>query len=183
MQVKPWQPRVVNDCLVETGPCEFDLTATKYAYLEFRDAGRIRNVTVASGLVTKLTQALGADACQFHLVSGQQLGTEEEIHLLVAVRDPQGIAYAIDMQRQSSELTISERRRVRLMGRALQAGGVVLGLTSLPFTLVVVGIPFLIFSIFMWRAGGAMARAQDRELALLETQAAMVSEIPGVRLL
>jgi hypothetical protein len=183
MNLKPWQPEVFKDQLTEIGKSEGDLATTKYAYLEFRDKGRVRNVTAMSDLVGKLRQSLGVEDCEFHLISGQNAQTKDETNMLVAMGEPQGTVYAVDMRRRGLDIAMANSQRARTVGRVLQLGGILLALVGLPLSVVLIGIPMVLAGIFIWRSGKKMAAAMQYQLSLLEQQSAMIHGIPGVRLL
>jgi len=180
---KPWQPQVLQDQLTEMGPSESSLDATKYAYLEFRDGGRVHNVGVMSDLVSKLKQSLGKEGCTFHLLHGENLQTKDSASMVIAVGEADGVTYAVDMKRRGVDVTLANTRKARTMGRVLQYMGLALALVGIPMIMVFVGFFMIAVGIFMWRGGKKMAMAYQYQMDLLERQVTLVSRIPGVRLL
>lgn len=183
MTPKQWQPQMLQDQLTEMGPSESNLDATKYAYLEFRDAGRVHNVGVMSDLLSKLKQSLGKEGCTFHFLHGENLQTKDSASVMIAVGESDGITYAMDMKRRGVDVTLANMRKARTMGRVLQYMGLALALVGIPMIMIFVGFFMIAVGIFMWRGGKKMAMVYRYQMDLLVQQVAAVSRIPGVRLL
>lgn len=183
MTPKPWQPQVLQDQLTEMGPSESDLNSTKYAYLEFRNSGRVHNVTVMSDLVSKLKQSLSKEGATFHLIHGENVRTGDAASMAIAVGDADGNTYAIDMKRRGADVTVARLKKAAATGRVLQYVGLFMGLIGVLLILAIVGAPMVVLGILAWRNGKKMAVGCRAQVGLLEQQIAMVASISGARLL
>lgn len=183
MKLTPWQPLSFRDRLVELGPSQTDVAGTTYAYLEFEDKGRVLNVTAMADLVSKLNRALGGDHFEFHLVTGQNVQTSSPSAMLVALGEPQGVTYAVDMRSRGLDQTLAGSRQARRMGRLLQFFGAGITLLGIPLMLAIIGFPMLVGGVLLWRHGKRIATTMQYQIELLETQAAMLGRLSGVRLL
>ncbi|GKS87054.1 hypothetical protein AVMA1855_22900 [Acidovorax sp. SUPP1855] len=182
MSLKPWQPQVVHDQLLEVGTSKSDVDATKFNYLEFRDAGRVRNVTVFADLLTKLRAAQGVECCSFHLVSGQHVQRGDVATVLVAVGRPNEPTFGIDMKARGSQDTVAHIEKARKMGKLMHWGGIAMIIIGIPLIPVFVGILIIGGGVILRRTGKNMVRGMQYQLDMLEQCSATLKRIPGVRL-
>lgn len=182
MTLKQWQQQMLNDCLLEIGPSEVTLEYTKYGYLEFRDAGRVRNVTVITDLATKLQDALGSDNATFHLIHGQHVQTGDVTSMLVAVGMEGTPVYAADIAGRGSGDAVQQTERMRKSGKRFQFAAVAVGLMGIPLLMVFIGIPIIGGAIMMWRSGKKMSASAEYQLDFFEQISSTMARIPGAKL-
>lgn len=182
MKFKPWQPQELHDRLVEVGPSEANLEYTKFGYLEFRGAGRVRNVTVITDLASKLKETLGSDNAAFHLIHGQHMQTGDATSMLVAVGREGGPVYSTDLKGRGFDETVRQTERTRKKSTMLHYVGIAVTLLSIPLILAIIGGLLVPWGIHMWRNGKASAAMAQYQLDLYAQVDAMVGRIPGVRL-
>jgi Zn-dependent protease with chaperone function len=182
MKLKPWQKQVLHDRLVEIGPSQGDTDLRKFTYLEFQKAGRVRNAVVMADLEAKLSQMLGVDNGTFYLSHGENSHTRDSTSVLLAISGADGATYALDMASRGIERTLRQMKRVITVSRLVQYFGALVFLVGIPMLLVIVGIFLIMVGGVLWFVGKKMAAAYQSNLELLEQQASITSEIPGVRL-
>lgn len=182
MNLKKWQKQILHDRLVEIGPSQGDAAVSKFTYLEFQKAGRVRNVVVMADLETKLSQMLGRDDGAFYLSHGEHLQTRDTTSLLLAISGADGAIYALDMTSRGIDRTLRQLKRSLTFARLIQYFGAVIFLIGIPLLLITVGIFLILVGGSLWFLGKKLANAYASNLELQEQQVSITSEIPGVRL-
>ncbi len=183
MQLKQWQQRVVRDELVEVGPSRQEANATQFSYLEFRNEGRVRNVTVFDDMLSKLSETQNVGDALFYLLEGQNVRTADASTALIAVGREGGPTFGIDLKSRGSDSTMADTDRARRTGKLLQWAGAALVLLGIPLVLVFIGILMIGGGIVLWRTGKKIATGMEYQMEMLEQCSAMLARIPGVRLI
>lgn len=181
MKFKPWQPVTLQDQLVEVGPSQADVNATKFSYLEFRNHGRVRNVTVFNDMLSKLHETQEGDGV-FHFVEGQH-ANGDTASLLVATGRQDGQLYAVDMRSRGLQDAVSNSWRARNAGKLLQALGIALVLIGIPMLLILFGIVLIGGGIAIWNAGRKVSKNMEYQVQLTDQCSAVLARLPGARLI
>ena len=174
---------IINDTLIEIGPETIEKDVGMYAYLEFKNKGRILNVVSDVHTKSKFENLLGVDNCQFYILLTTNLHTKKPTAMIAAFGEATGQKYALNMEAHGAKETISSYRKLNRLSYVMQGFGLFFIILGVPALLVFVGIPMIGGGIFIFFQGIKMRKAIKHGISTMRALGEFQGSISNIKYL